>query len=403
MTAPRVVVAGGGPVGVVTALAAAGQGFPVTLVEALSRIEDAPRASTLHPSTLEMLADLGIMDDVMAVGLVARYFEFWDKPSRTRVAQMDHDLLRDDTPFPFVVQTEQHKIVRIGLERLATYPHVDVRLGWAVTDVVQDSEGVSVTIRGDDGDDVVRGAWLVGSDGARSAVRKSLGVEFEGYTWPERFLVLTTLRDIEADLGCCYRNYFADPDEWANLFKVAGDDLLGRWRVVLPTRPDESDDEALSDASAQARLSRVLPVDGPVELVHRNLYRVHQRVAATFRVGRVFLAGDAAHVNNPIGGLGLNCGVHDAVELVDTLVAAEGRADDDRLLDRYERRRRSLNIEFVQQQTVANKKRLEEKDPVQRRAHLDELAAISDDEARHRAFLRRTSLLDSVHRSKAIA
>lgn len=404
MTAPRVVVAGGGPVGVVTALAAAEQGFAVTLVEASARIEDAPRASTLHPSTLEMLARLGMLDDVRAVGLTARYFEFWDRPSHTRVAQMDHEVLRDDTPFPFVVQTEQHKLVRIGLDRLAQYPHVDVRRGWAVAAVEQDAGGVDVAIRGEAGDDVVRGTWLVGSDGARSTVRKALGVDFEGYTWPERFIVLTTTHDAEADLGCCYRNYFADPDEWANLFKVAGDDLAGRWRVVFPTRPDESDDEALSDAATQARLHRVLPsADGPIQLAHRNLYRVHQRVAATFRVGRAFLAGDAAHVNNPIGGLGLNCGVHDAIELVDTLALAGDSADDNQLLDRYERRRRSLNIEFVQEQTVNNKRRLEEKDPVRRRQRLDELAATADDEVRHRAFLRRTSLLDSVHRSKAIA
>ncbi len=403
MTRVHVVVAGAGPVGVVTALAAAGHGFGVTLVEASERVEDAPRAATFHPSTLEMLTGLGIMDDFLAVGLVARHFEFWDKPSRTRVARMDHDLLRDETPFPFVVQTEQHKLVRIGLERLARDPNVDLRLGWAVTDVAQDSGGVTVTVRGDGAEDTVRGDWLVGSDGGRSTVRKALGVDFEGYTWPERFVVLTTPRNAQGDLACCLRNYFADPDEWANLFKVAGDDLAGRWRVVFPTRPDESDDEAVSDASAQARLRRVLPVEEPVEVVHRNIYRVHQRVAARFRVGRVFLAGDAAHVNNPIGGLGLNCGVHDAIELVDTVALAGNRADDDALLDRYERRRRALNIEFVQQQTVDNKRRLEERDPAERRARLDELAAIADDDARQRAFLRRTSLLDSVRRSRAIA
>lgn len=402
MSPVSVVVAGAGPVGVVTALAAAGRGFEVTLVEASESVEDAPRAATFHPSTLEMLAGLGIMDDFLAVGLVARHFEFWDKPSRTRVARMDHDLLRDETPFPFVVQTEQHKLVRLGLERLAQHPDVTLRLGWAVTGVAQDSGGVSVTVCGDGAEETIRADWLVGSDGGRSAVRKALGVDFEGYTWPERFVVLTTPRDAQLDLGCCLRNYFADPDEWANLFKVAGDDLTGRWRVVFPTSPDEPDDEAVSDASAQARLRRVLPVDDPIPVTHRNIYRVHQRVAARFRVGRVFLAGDAAHVNNPIGGLGLNCGVHDAIELVDTVALAGSRVDDE-LLDRYERRRRALNIEFVQQQTVDNKRRLEERDPGARRARLDELAAIAEDHRRQRAFLRRTSLLDSVRRSRAIA
>lgn len=403
MTGCHVVVAGAGPVGVVTAMAAAQQGFRVTLLEAAATIDDSPRASTFHPSTLEMINRLGIMDEFVAVGLVARYFEFWDKVSRTRVARMDHEVLRGETPFPFVVQTEQHKLTRIGLDRLSASADVDVRTGWSVVDVVQDAAGVTVTASSVDGRrDAVRGDWLVGCDGGRSAVRKLLGVEFEGYTWPERFLVLTTPFDMQRELGCVLRNYFADPEEWANLFKVAGDDLKGRWRVVSPTRPDESDEEALSDEGAQRRLRRIVGGDDEVELFHRNLYRVHQRVATRFRVGRAFLAGDAAHVNNPIGGLGLNCGVHDAFELVDTLAEADGRADDEGLLDRYERRRRSLNIEFVQQQTVDNKRRLEEKDPARRRARLDELAAIADDEDRQRAFLRRTSLLDSVKRARAI-
>jgi 3-(3-hydroxy-phenyl)propionate hydroxylase len=125
-------------------------------------------------------------------------------------------------------------------------------------------------------------------------------------------------------------------------------------------------------------------------------------VAASFRRQRVFLAGDASHVNNPIGGLGLNCGIHDALELVETLTLAAEQGADAPVLDRYERRRRTLNIEFVQQQTVANKKRLEEKDPAVRARHLADLAATASDPARHKAFLMRTSLIDSVRQSKTI-
>jgi 3-(3-hydroxy-phenyl)propionate hydroxylase len=138
-------------------------------------------------------------------------------------------------------------------------------------------------------------------------------------------------------------------------------------------------------------------------LVHRNIYRVHQRVAKSFRKGRVFLAGDAAHVNNPVGGLGLNCGIHDAMELAETLhQVASGQAGEE-LLDRYERRRRPLNIEFVQQQTVANKKRLEERDPKLRRAHFDELRRTAADPVLHSRFLRRTSLIESARKAREIA
>jgi 3-(3-hydroxy-phenyl)propionate hydroxylase len=231
--------------------------------------------------------------------------------------------------------------------------------------------------------------YVVGCDGGRSTVRKSIGSEFEGFTWPERFLVITTAFDFAAALGCCFRNYMAGPDEWTNLFKVAGDDLKGRWRAVFNTREDESDGEALAEASVRARLGRIHVPEERREALHLNLYKVHQRVAQRFRVGRVFLCGDAAHVNNPIGGLGLNSGIHEAWHLANLL--SRERAD----LDEYERVRRPLNIEYVQQQTIANKRRLEERDPAKRAERFAELRATADDAKRHEAFLLRASLLET--------
>jgi 3-(3-hydroxy-phenyl)propionate hydroxylase len=224
-------------------------------------------------------------------------------------------------------------------------------------------------------------------------VRKLLDIEFEGYTWPERFLVITTRFDFAAALGCCLRNYMADPDEWTNLFKVAGDDLKGRWRAVYNTRADETDEEALSDASVRARLSRIYVPEGERDYLHLNLYKVHQRVAKQFRKGRVFLCGDAAHVNNPIGGLGLNSGIHEAWDLAHLL------SEKDPDLDAYERRRRPLNIEYVQEQTIANKKRLEEREPAQRAKRFQELREMAADPVRHKAFLMKASLLESVRRA----
>jgi 3-(3-hydroxy-phenyl)propionate hydroxylase len=261
--------------------------------------------------------------------------------------------------------------------------------------------GVAVTAETPGGPKTFRGAFLVGCDGGRSTVRKCLDIEFTGYTWPERFIVLTTPFDFARERGCCFRSYFSDPDEWTNLFKVAGDDGSGLWRAVFPTRNDESDDDALGDVGAQRRLQHFFPRAGAWDIVHRNLYKVHQRVAETFRKGRVFLAGDAAHVNNPIGGLGLNCGIHDGVELAQRLARFCGGAGEDEL-DLYDRRRRPINIEFVQAQTVNNKKRLEEKDPAVRAANFGELRATAADPARHREFLLRTSLIASVRKAALI-
>ena len=250
--------------------------------------------------------------------------------------------------------------------------------------------------------DTFEADFVVACDGGRSDIRKALGIEFRGYTWPERFLVLTTVTRFDELLGCSLRSYFADPDEWTNLFKVAGDDGSGRWRAVFPTGVEESDEEALGDPSAHRRLGRLVPGVSHEEVVHRNLYSVHQRVAASFRQERVFLAGDAAHVNNPIGGLGLNCGIHDVIELITTLDdVVSGRADWS-LLDRYERRRRPLIIKFVQEQTVHNKRRLEEGDAELRQSRLAELAALAETEEKQRGFLLRSSLLLSARQSHLI-
>ena len=397
----HVVISGGGPTGVVAALACAQRGFRVTLIEAASEIDDNPRAATTHPSTLEYIDRLGFVDEFIDKGLVCRYFQFWDRDTQTRVAQFDHEILRDETKFPFAVQTEQHKLVQMLLPKIRAFPGCSAELGTEVVDAVQDERKVTVTVRRDGELSKIDCDWLVAADGGRSTIRKQLDIPFEGFTFPERFTVLTTVHDFERSLGCCYRNYLAGSEEWAMIFKVAGDDMKGRWRAVMPTRESESDEQALADASVIGRmqgLDRSCTLD---DVVHRKIYNVHQRIAAKFRVGRIYLAGDASHLNNPIGGLGLNCGIHDAMELVDTLEAARAGAGEERL-DRYQRRRRTLNAEFIQEQTINNKKRLEEKDPAARQRRLDELRATESDPVKQKAFLMRSSLIASVRRAGTI-
>src|SRR6266446_1417582 len=192
--AARVGIVGAGPVGVVAAIACARKGMQVALFEAEREIDHSPRAATTHPSTLEMLAELGLLEEFQSLGLVARYFQFWDGTTKTLVAEFDHEVLRGETPYPFVVQTEQHKLSELGLRRLAAMPNVELRLGTSVTDVVQDSRGAQVTTEGAERHVF---DYVIGCDGGRSTVRKCLDIDFEGYTWPERFLVLTTLFDFQ--------------------------------------------------------------------------------------------------------------------------------------------------------------------------------------------------------------
>lgn len=398
---PRILIAGGGPVGVVTALALARQGIPVHVFEAESKVNDMPRAATTHAATLEMLDELGLVEEVIRRGLVEPRFRTWDRSTGELVAEFDFGVLENDTRYPFAVQCEQHKLAGMTIERLAGYPHATVEFGARVVSLSQSSNSVEITVETAAGRRSETGCYLIGADGGRSTVRKALGIDFEGYTHPERFLILTTTFDIGTMFPGCTRNYLSDPEDWFSLFKVSGDDGKGLWRVLSSTRLEQTEAELFDPESTERRLQKFVPKPGRYDIVHRNLYNVHQRVAARFREGRVFLAGDAAHVNNPLGGLGLNFGIHDAVELTGLLGRVLRGEAGPEVLDDYDRRRRPLNIEFVQQQTIANKKRMEEKDPAARAKNFAELRAIAADPVKHRAFLMRASLIESVRRNAA--
>jgi 3-(3-hydroxy-phenyl)propionate hydroxylase len=398
-----IIIAGGGPVGVIAALAFARQNIPVQVFEAELRVNDSPRAATTHAATLAMLEDLGLVEDVIRQGLIEPKFRIWDRASREIIVEFDFGLLKDDTPFPYVVQCEQHKLANMAIARLKSHPTASIQFSARVSGFAQRDDGVEVTVETPSGTQQIGGSYLIGCDGGRSFVRKALDIAFEGYTHPERFLVLTTPFSFDAEFAQCSRNYFSDPDEWCALFKVSGDGGKGLWRVAFPTQVDETDDQAMNEKAAQRRLQRFFPKAGAYPLVHRNIYRVHQRVAAAFRKGRVFLAGDSAHVNNPLGGLGLNFGIHDAIELAELLGRVLREEADSAILDLYDQFRRPLNIEYVQQQTIANKKRLEEKSPHLRMKNHQALRAMAADPVAHRAFLLRASLIDAVRRRQTAA
>jgi 3-(3-hydroxy-phenyl)propionate hydroxylase len=398
----RVLISGGGPVGLLCAWMLGRRGIGVRLFDNNPEVQTDPRAATTHPATLDLLSEVGLADDMARVGLVAPIFQFWDRPANRLVAEFDHSVLANDTAHPFVVQCEQFKTSSLLLERVRTLSNVEVMFDHEVVDLKQSADSISVDIHGPNGIKTHSGSYLIGADGGRSAVRKRSEIAFDGFTWPERFIVLTTPFNFEAQRGYCFRSYFAEPGAWCNCFKVSADGPPGLWRTVFPTEPSQSDNILLSNTGIQDRMQRFFPSDRPYEIVHRNLYVTHQRVASAFRKGRVLLAGDAAHVNNPIGGMGLNGGIQDAVNLSDKLidVLLEGRSD--RILDLYDLQRRSIAVEFVQEQSIANKKRLEESDPVIRQKNLDELSRIADDPKRSREFLLRTAMIASQRRAAAM-
>jgi 2-polyprenyl-6-methoxyphenol hydroxylase-like FAD-dependent oxidoreductase len=367
-----VLVAGAGPVGLTAALTLARRGFDVTVLEAGDGLAAESRASTFHPPTLEMLADLGVLDALLETGIRSTTFQYRDRSSGP-IAELDLSVLSEDTPYPFRVQCEQSRLTPILLAALLASGG-RVVFGSPVAGVTQDSAGVVVGEH--------RADWLIGADGASSAVRKSLGLDFEGLTYPERFLVVSTREDLDQVLpGIAAVNYVFDPEEWLVLLRTPD-----HWRVLFPTDPETPDE--VEQARVQDRLRGVADLGRDWGVLHTSLYRVHQRVASTFRVGRVLLAGDAAHVNNPLGGMGMNSGIHDAVQLAGALETSE--------LDDVARHRRWVATDYVQAHTHGNWEQIRERDPLARERLHQQLRERAADPVKARDYLLTTSMIDSL-------
>jgi 3-(3-hydroxy-phenyl)propionate hydroxylase len=399
-----VIVVGMGPVGTVLAVALAQQGIPIVLLEKSNSPELDQRSATIHPPTLEMLDELGITERIMPLGLRSSVVRHWDRVTGEKIADFDMSVLAPDTRYPFVLQYEHYKLVRLLLEDLKSMPGVEMHFGVEVVEV-DGGETPVVTARDAEGKEMhFVGSFVVGADGGRSAVRKSAGIAFDGFTYEERFLKVMTPFDFAAgNSAYALRNFFSDPDEWCNLFKVIGEGPPGLWRVVFPAKIAETNEEALDPANIQRRLKRFLPSDHDYEIASSAIYSVHQRVAETFLRGHIILVGDAAHLNNPIGGMGMNGGIHDAINLSEKLARVWRGDEGEELLGLYDRQRRGVAIDFVQAQTIRNKKQLEERDPEVRRRNLAALRETAQDPVRCRAHLRAASLIDSVEASYNIS
>jgi 3-(3-hydroxy-phenyl)propionate hydroxylase len=381
----RVLIAGAGPVGLVAAANLVRKGVPVTVFEAGPELSRESRASTFHPPTLDMLAEVGAAEALLAQGLIAPRFQYRSKREGV-LAQFDFGVIADATRHPYRLQCEQFRLTRILYDQLHTRPGFAIEFDTPVVHVTQHRTGVEAAVGRRGSAESRTGRWLIGADGTRSAVRRSLDIEFEGFTWPERFLVVSTPFDFSKvipDLAPV--SYVADPNRWHFLLQIP--DLC---RVMFPVSPDESDQIALSPAFVASLMAAVVPGISDYEVAHVTLYKVHQRVAKTFRLDRVFVAGDAAHVNNPLGGMGMNGGIHDAMNLTTRLAGVWNGLRPELELSKYDRERRLITIEHIQSQSIRNKRNLESDgtefgralrhiavDPVRTRDHLLSVSMIA--------------------------
>jgi 3-(3-hydroxy-phenyl)propionate hydroxylase len=392
----RIVVVGAGPVGLTAALALGRRGIPTTLLAAEPQLVVELRGSTFHPPTLDLLDEFEVVPRMIEVGLKAPTWQFRDRETGP-VATFDLSLLAGDTNHPYRVQCEQWKLMQLLERMLCQLPGADIRFGHEVKGVHQDDDGVTVTANTASGPVEVESRYVIAADGAHSAVRRSLGVEFEGFTYPELFLIASTDFHFEQVLtDIAYVNYIADPLEWLVLLRVPG-----LWRVLVPAHESSSRELLLSDQSLQGVLNRVVLRPEPYRIAHRSLYQVHQKVAKSFRYGRVVLAGDAAHINNPLGGMGMNGGIQDAFNLADKFKEVWAGADD-RLLDRYDRQRRTVAVEAVQQHTHRNAQIISERDPQIRRKSLDAMRRTGADKNAAREYMLRSSMIYSMRRAAEI-
>jgi 3-(3-hydroxy-phenyl)propionate hydroxylase len=339
----------------VVAYALALKGISVRVLESAPTCMEDMRASTLHPPTLEMLESLGLRETLEAQGLRAPVYQYSNRTTG-RHFTLDMGEIADVTPYPYRLQCEQFKLTRLIADKLAAMPNAEVLFSHSVAKIDQGANGVHVSVETPFDIKLFSADYLIGADGGNSTVRKWLGIGFDGFTYPETFLTLSTGYPIDQHLPWLKEvNYVSGSPFWCVALRVPD-----QWRVLVPVNNSESDEEVTSDARKDAVFAQLLGTNVQVETTHRTRYRVHQRVATRFRQGRVLLVGDSAHLNNPLGGFGMNSGVHDSMNLADKLGKVILKGADESLLDLYDRQRRTVTREFVQAQTIANKKAAED-------------------------------------------
>lgn len=394
------IIAGAGPAGSVLALYLAQRGIPVMLLEKAVALPRDLRASTFHPPSLEMLHELGVAETMIKKGLTADRYQYRDRRSG-EVAEFHMNLIADETNFPFRLQLEQYEMTQIINAKLREYPQAQVLFGHEVLSATQDARAVTVEVQTPTGRKTFQTPFLIGTDGASSHVRKAAGIGFGGFTYDEKFLVVSTPFPFETVFeNLSWVNYVSDPKEWCVILRTEK-----IWRVLFPVFPKTPEEETyvLSDAHVQTRLQHLHARSAPYEIGHRTLYKVHQRVSETYFKGRIALAGDACHINNPLGGMGMNGGIHDAHNLAGKLVdIIQNGANHTAKFAHYDRQRRELAVRFVQEHTINNKKLMESTDPevqTKRQLMLMETAA---DAVKAKAFILERAMINCLRDSLAV-
>ena len=397
MKSAKVIIIGAGPVGTFAAYCLAEYGIETLVLESESTCETDMRASTFHPSTLKYLDNLNLADELIEKGLKAPIFQYRIR-STDEVLEFNLQELDDVLDFPFRLQCEQYKFARMLAGKLDHHRHSSVLFNRKLINFSEGNNKVTLDVDHHGTSEQYQCDYLIGADGANSIVRRNLGIEFSGFTYEEKFFTLSTQKPLENYFSnLSYVNYVSDPEEWFVLLKAPS-----AWRILVPV-PQTLDDKAIkSNDYVSDIFTRVLNSCDPIETIHRTIYRVHQRVVNKMRYGRIMLAGDSAHLNNPLGGFGMNGGLHDAWNLAEKLDGIINHKKDEDLLNLYDRQRRTVMNDFIQKQTIRNKKMIEETGDANYSSEWMRMRNLHENENERRDYMLRQSMTQSLINEAAI-
>ena len=397
MKSAKVIIIGAGPVGTFAAYCLAEYGIETLVLESESTCETDMRASTFHPSTLKYLDNLNLADELIEKGLKAPIFQYRIR-STDEVLEFNLQELDDVLDFPFRLQCEQYKFARMLAGKLDRHRHSSVLFNRKLINFSEGKNKVTLDVDHHGTSEQYQCDYLIGADGANSIVRRNLGIEFSGFTYEEKFFTLSTEKPLENYFSnLSYVNYVSDPEEWFVLLKAPS-----AWRILVPV-PQTLDDKAIkSNDYVSDIFRRVLNSSDPIETIHRTIYRVHQRVVNKMRYGRIMLAGDSAHLNNPLGGFGMNGGLHDAWNLAEKLDGIINHKKDEDLLNLYDRQRRTVMNDFIQKQTIRNKKMIEETGDANYSSEWMRMRNLHENENERRDYMLRQSMTQSLINEAAI-